>query len=295
MKCVTFIAACAWQSPSLLQRSRVPQLQLSATPTKWSDLTDEAQRLTDAQAARTVAAVCSEGVLISRATMLGADGAAFASHAPFVVDEQGCPLTPLSSKEGTANLEQSTAASFFACAPRGGAAAGSGITLVGNVEAVSADDIDDATLNQLSQLIGASVEEVAKRPWRRLMVESVHLQDAVRGSEAWVPASEYSSADPNPLAPSAAALLTKINTMHMPALKRFAAVYAGVPAEQLAEAELLGVDQLGFDLMAKLNAAAPATTMRIGFKQPPANEEEGISVFMKLFQEAYERENGFMQ
>ena len=66
-------------------------------------------------------------------------------------------------------------------------------------------------------------------------------------------------------------------------------------SDTIAEAELLGVDQLGFDLRAKLNAAAPSTVMRIGFRMPPANEEEGISVFMKLFQEAYEREHGFMQ
>ena len=58
---------------------------------------------------------------------------------------------------------------------------------------------------------------------------------------------------------------------------------------------LLGVDQLGFDLQARLGRGAAPTVTRIGFRLPPANEEEGISVFMKLFQEAYERQHGFMQ
>ena len=40
---------------------------------------------------------------------------------------------------------------------------------------------------------------------------------------------------------------------------------------------------------------APTSVVRAGFKQPPANEEEFTSVFMKLFQEAYERQNGFMK
>ena len=45
---------------------------------------------------------------------------------------------------------------------------------------------------------------------------------------------------------------------------------------------------------AQLGPSAPVSTTRIGFRLPPGNEEEGISVFMKLFQEAYERQNGFM-
>ena len=72
-------------------RAPVPQLLATAPSTmstKWSDLVDEAQRLTDAQAARTVAAVCSDGVLVTRVSAPGAEGAALSSYAAFVVDEQ---------------------------------------------------------------------------------------------------------------------------------------------------------------------------------------------------------------
>jgi len=71
-------------------------------------------------------------------------------------------------------------------------------------------------------------------------------------------------------------------------------VYAGVPEDAVVEAELLSVDQLGFDLRMQLGPSAPTSSTRIGFRMPPGNEEEGISVFMKLFQEAYERQHGFM-
>ena len=40
------------------------------------------------------------------------------------------------------------------------------------------------------------------------------------------------------------------------------------------------------------SAIPSVVQVRAGFKMPPANEEEGTSIFMKLFQEAYERENG---
>ena len=44
----------------------------------------------------------------------------------------------------------------------------------------------------------------------------------------------------------------------------------------------------------KLGPQAPSSVMRVGFRMPPGNEEEGTSLFMKLFQEAFEREHGFM-
>lgn len=300
---LTVIAGCvAWQSPDLPRprgaggrcsaRGIVAQTQSAL---KWSDLTDEALRLTDAQAARTVAAVSAEGVLSTRVTLPGAEGAAFHSYAPFVLDEQGCPLMALTSQEATSNLLKDSSASFYARAPLGGAAAGSSLTLIGTIEEISVDEVDDASLNTLSKVTGTSVEEVAGRPWRRLKPSLVHLHDAVRSVESWVSLGDYTSAEPNPLAPMAASLLEKINNQHMDALRRFTAVYAGVPTDSLTEAQLLGVDQLGFDLQATLGPTAPSTVMRIGFRLPPANEEEGISVFMKLFQEAYEREHGFMK
>jgi len=137
------------------------------------------------------------------------------------------------------------------------------------------------------------MEDLAARSWRRLVPERVHLADAVRGTEAWVVPSEYAVAEPNPLASSAASLLTKINGLHKPSLNRFAGVHAGVDGVDV-DAELLSVDQLGFDLRTKLGETAPTAVSRFGFRLPPGNEEGGISVFMKLFQEAFERQNGDM-
>jgi len=129
-------------------------------------------------------------------------------------------------------------------------------------------------------------------PWRRLVPNRVHLTDAVRQVEAWVAASEYAEAAANPLAPAATKLLAKMNGAHAESLKRFAAVYTGIEASQVSGAELLGVDQLGFDL--RVTQIGSSTLTRVGFRLPPANEEEGVSVFMKLFQEAFEREQGWM-
>ena len=201
-------------------------------PLNWSDLTEESQRLTEAQTARTVAAVCAEGVLSTVTHAPGIEGSPFSSYCPLVFDDQGHPLMPIASAETDTNLAKNPSATLYARAPSGGAASGSGLTLVGAMEKVSVDEVDDASLNRVSTITGRSVEEVAKAAWWRLRAERVHLRDAVREAEGWVPASEYETAEPNPLATAAASLLAKINEQHAPALRRFAAVYAGVPVRR---------------------------------------------------------------
>jgi len=210
------------------------------------------------------------------------------------VDAGGCPLIPLESAEALSNLRSGSTGTFYARAPNGGAAASSVVTLIGQVEEVSQADVGDADLLAVSELAGASTEQVAARPWVRMVPSRVHLFDAVRGIEAWVPPADYADSKPNPLAEASTTLLSKINTQHNAALRRFAAVYAGVPVDDLAAAELIAVDQMGFDMRVQLGPSAPMSLVRAGFKVPPSNEEEGTSIFMKLFQEAYERENGYM-
>jgi len=297
---VSFAAAVsAWQplcvKHSAQLRSRVPSMLAGVA---WTDLTEDAKRLTDAQIARTVALVAgASGVLCTQLPVADASSegtAAFPSPACFVVDGDGCPLMPLASAEALSNLQQSKHATFYARAPRGGAAASSVVTLIGQVSEVSEADVEDDQLRVVSELAGATAEHMAAQPWVRLVPSRVHVFDAVRGVEAWVPPAEYADAEPNPLAEASATLLSKMNTQHAAALRRFAAVYAGVPSDDLAAAELLAVDQMGFDLRVQLGPSAPASLMRAGFKMAPGNEEEGTSLFMKLFQEAYERQTGTM-
>jgi len=298
------LAAAAAYQPRGPLPSRTPAVlscerRVSAAPVAaaWTDLTEDAKRLTDAQTARTVAQVAgANGVLCSSLAADGApeDGAAFPNAVPFIVDREGCPLMPVASAVAMSNLQQSTMATFYARAPAAGAAAGSVLTLIGEVAAVAEADVDDQQLADVSRWAGESAEVLAARPWVRLVPSRVHMYDAVRQHEAWVAPADYSTADANPLADASAALLHKMNTQHAPALRRFAAVYAGVPPDELVSAELLAVDQMGFDLRVQLGPSAPPSLVRAGFKLSPANLEESTSMFMKLFQEAYERANGSM-
>ena len=43
------------------------------------------------------------------------------------------------------------------------------------------------------------------------------------------------------------------------------------------------------------HARARAQVRRVGFKMPPQNLEDALSLFMKLFQEVYERQQGWLE
>ena len=218
---------------------------------------------------------------------------AFPSSVPFIVEKNGCVLAPICSKEAASNLGESKRASFYARAPREGAASSSVLTLLGRVEEISNSEVSDADLRDVSAASGTSIEELANKPWVRMLPERVHVFDALRGIETWVAQSDYAEAEPNPLAGAAATLLAKLNTQHQAALRRFASVYVG--GEELESAEVVSIDQMGFDLRTQGSPSAPPSLLRASFKTPPANAEEGTSVFMKLFQEAYEKDQGFME
>jgi len=274
---------------------RVPYPRCTATaPVKFSDLADEACRLSDAQFARTVAAACTDATVCTALDAPGADGASFASHALYVVDDAGCPLLAIEpGSQSLVNLAKDRTATFFARSGSSGVAAGSSVALVGSLEDFSVDEITDAQLSKLSAASDTSVADVAAKTWQRFVPQRVHLVDSIRGAESWIATSEYAEAEPNALAECTTALLSKLNSpKYAPSLRRFAAVYASTPDDSLDSAAVLSIDPLGFDLL--VNADGSPRTFRVGFNMPPQNEEEALSLFMKLFQEAYERANGFM-
>jgi len=272
------------------RRARAPVPHLVEAVTTWTDLTTDSQRLTDASIARTVATIAEEGVLC---TALAGQDIMFTTPAPFVVDKSGSVAFPIDSAEAASNLAENTRATFYAKAPKGGAASGSVLSLVGHAEPFTIDEVSDADLNELSASCGVPTEALAAKAWARIAPERVHIFDAVRSAEAWVAPTDYAEAEPNLLAQTAPTLIAKLNTQHAAALRRFAGLFTGVPTDELT-AEVVSIDQMGFDMRLQLGPIAPPSFVRAGFKYPPANAEEGTSVFMKLFQEAYERENGFL-
>jgi len=261
--------------------------------TPWADIVtgEKAQRLTDASAAKTVLTVCSGGTLC---TPLADGGSGFMSHASYVLDDDGFPAFPLADSQATVNLRDAVSkdgtspVSFFV---HGTAST----TLLGHVESFDVTSLSEYTRKLALERSGLSDEALMSAAWRRVVPERVYYTDPIRGSESWVAASDYTAATANPLAGANAELIRRL-AARQPDLLRVGAAFADVSVDEVESCEVLGVDQLGFDLRTvTLDGAQDGEVRRVGFKMPPQNQEEALSLFMKLFQEVYERQQGWLE
>ena len=125
------LLSLAYQPPTATPRTsprRHSTPRLVASPVAvtsaahFTDLTEDARRLTDAQIARTIAVVSHDGVLCTQ--LQSPDGATFASPAPFVVDDQGCPLAMQPSAQAATRGWVMDASSPCDCTRVGGGGAG---------------------------------------------------------------------------------------------------------------------------------------------------------------------------
>ena len=193
----------------------------------WADIVTgtEAQRLTDASAAKTVLTVCGGGTLC---TPLAEGGAApfFMSHASYVLDDDGYPAFPLPDSQASVNLRDAVSkdgtapVSFFV---HGTAST----TLLGHVESFDVTSLSEYTRKLALERSGLSDEALVSAAWHRVVPERVYYSDPIRGSESWVAASDYTAATANPLAGANAELIQRM-TSKQADLFRVGAAFADV-------------------------------------------------------------------
>ncbi|HZF51376.1 MAG TPA: DUF2470 domain-containing protein [Polyangiaceae bacterium] len=90
------------------------------------------------------------------------------------------------------------------------------------------------------------------------------------GRMAWVTAEEYRAAEPDPLAPSAAGILSHMNADHADTLLAYTRALAGV--SEATAAVMTRVDRYGFEM----RAATPGgeRLLRLGFDAPASTTDE---------------------
>mmetsp|Transcript_33248 Transcript_33248/g.104594 ORF Transcript_33248/g.104594 Transcript_33248/m.104594 type:complete len:340 (+) Transcript_33248:20-1039(+) len=316
--------------PAQRAGSREVVARASATATAaaaystWADLASEPQLLPEAQAARTVMEVSPIAQLCLASSADGIDGTVCAhlvAGSPsrpepvrlaggdqiFGVDEDGSPLFGLRpGSQAALDLAASASVSFAAHAPTGGAQAGCAVTLLG--PAAEAELPADLA-KKLARQTGVGKEELEGRQWWRLSPRHVHFTDALHERDSWVSTDEYATAEANPLAESLGAVIAKLNANHAADLARLAGMlqgeagdaagplalgeYAAADEETLA-AEILSVDPDGFDLgLRPAGKGGTIAPLRIGLRAGPQTREETLSIFSKLFQETYARQQGW--
>jgi hypothetical protein len=243
--CAHGAGAIAIRGPSLARagdcRAVTPRAALATATAAWPDLTAEPVMYPWAQAARTVAEVCTIATLSTTSSADGVEGticARVVAGAPsntqpvkllgaaeqlFVVDTDGCPIFGLrAGSQAAADLKSNAKASFSAHSAAGSAQAGCGVTLVGHVS--SAPELPKDLMKKLVKRSGIAAEQLMQRSWLKLQPEHVHFTDALQSAEAWVPIAEYAAAEPNPLAEDLGEVMRKVNADHALDLARLAAM-----------------------------------------------------------------------
>ena len=235
-----------------------------------------------AERARTLFSESTTGTLstISRKCQ----GFPFGSLMPYALDVQGRPLFLISSMAmHTQNLKADPRASLFVAQaaagedPLGAARA----TLVGEVRPIPESEIVGARAIYLTAHPDSQYwVDFADFSFFRLEVMEVYYVGGF-GVMGWVGAQEYGEALPDPLAPSAAAILAHMNTDHVDAMILLARAHAGLEA---TEAAMTAVDRLGFHL--RLKTAEGMKGIRINFSAEVRNPQQTRQELVKMVERA---------
>ena len=234
-----------------------------------------------AERCRTLVASANRGALSTLA--VDPAGYPYGSVATYGLDDRGNPLFFVSlMAEHTQNARRDPRASLLVTEPVPEGAdplAGGRVTLLGRLAEV---DRDAAQARYLAaNPTAAYYIEFGDFVFYRLDVESIRYVGGY-GRMSWVDAGRYAAAEPDPLAPVAAAIIGHMNADHAEAQVLFCRHLAGRP--DTTEASMSAVDRYGFEMVAVGPAGRAA--VRLGFPEPCATADEIRRAMVAMVAEA---------
>src|SRR5689334_4281322 len=232
-----------------------------------------------AERARTLAMVGRMGSLSTQSRKFS--GFPFGSMMPYAADHQGRPVMFISSMAmHTQNLVQNPSASLLITQPdaAGDPLGSARVTLIGTAATVSSDEVRELYLSRYEN--ARFWQDYTDFAYYRLEIEGVYFIGGF-GVMGWVPADEYSAAQPDPLAEVGPGIMQHMNADHAYALRLIAAHYAGESAD---EAIMTAVDRLGFHL--RLKSGDRIRGRRIGFLREVRTSDDARNVFVEMLRQA---------
>ena len=220
-----------------------------------------------AERARTLVAAGNRGVL----STVGLDppGYPFGSVATYAIDEGGRPIVFVSTMaEHTRNAAADPRASLIVTEPfpEGSDPLAAGrVTLIGDLLEVTGDERSAVRDRYLAaNPASAYYIDFGDFSFWRLEVRSVRYVGGY-GRMSWVKATDYATAEADPLAGEAAVgILEHMNADHAASLALMARVFGGRP--DATEAVMTAVDRYGFDVVA--SGPSGRAALRLGFDAP---------------------------
>ncbi len=247
--------------------------------------------------ARTITHVCTSATLCTTSIVDGISGSPFGSYVDYILDENGWPVLLLSEQSlHTMNIKENPQVSLFAQLPRSQstqtAAALSRVTIIGSVEEIPDNTEELNPLKFAFTIIHSYAEQIADSPkfkFYRIKPDKIYFSGGFGVMATWVDVTEYELARPDVLAQEVPSMLSRINLDKQGELYLLCKHFLGL--ENLDVVRIQAIDRLGVDLRVKTGDFTDE--YRIGFRNEVDSAEDAKSEVVKLFQEAWERENGF--
>eukprot|EP00977_Amphora_coffeiformis_P017353 scaffold5573_cov212-Amphora_coffeaeformis.AAC.3 len=269
-------------------------------------------RLNVYEKARTVTSVCTSGTLCTLAAREGMEGAPFGSFVDYVLDNQGNPILLMNDMSmHTINIQQTTEATgkpavvtLFTQRESAGPGEGQDVSrcsLTGTLERMDPNttpDMDQIRMRySLTHTYADQVMDSPKFAFYRLNPQHIYFVGGFGVLAKWMDPADYAVASPDILAAAADEMLDKINSQHSDDLQLTAQYLLDVttPIESI---RMTNVDRLGMDIrvtsqMGSRRNKLQTDEFRIGFRIPVLSVEDAKSEILKVFQEAWEKANGF--
>jgi len=211
-------------------------------------------------------------------------GFPFGSLMPYALDSEGRPLFLVSTMAmHTQNLLADPRASLFVTEPgaSGDPLGSSRVTLIGSVSRIPEPDLAAARAVYLTHYPDSKHwVDFDDFFFYRMDVLDVYYVGGF-GVMGWVPASDYSAAQSDPLAEYKSDIMQHMNADHKDALILLAKRFAGIEAQ---EAEMTSVDRLGFHLRLKTDDGVKGT--RVGFLREVSDPSQTREVFVEMVKQA---------
>ena len=266
-------------------------------------------RLNVPEKARTVSSVCTSGTLCTSSYMDDIQGAPFGSFVDYVLDDNGNPVLLMNEMSmHTVNIQKAGEGSLVTLfAQLGGPTTSSGpahgqdvsrCSITGTITKIESTAEDWDALRMRYGIAHTYADQVMDSPkfhFYRLSPTKIYYVGGFGVSSEWVPPEEYMAATPDILAKDASSIMDRLNRDHSDDLMLTATEILNV--DEVEKVRVTSVDRLGMDLrvtsrMPRRKNKLLTDEFRVGFRIPVISVEDAKSEILKVFQEAWEKNNG---
>jgi putative heme iron utilization protein len=264
-------------------------------------------RLSVEEKAKTVITVCNSGTLCTKSNHEGIEGAPFGSFVDYVLDAEGSPIllmNEMSMHTMNINSDPNGLVTLFAQFSSKKAADNKGqdvsrCSITGTVEKIdpeTAEDIDAIRMKySITHSYADQVMDSPKFAFYRIKPQKVYFVGGFGVLAKWIDVEKYMAASADILANDANDIISKLNKDHGEDLNNTAVHLLGL--SEIEKIRVTNIDRLGMDVRVttkgKRKNKLITNEFRIGFRIPVISVEDAKSEVLKVFQEAWEKANGY--